>query len=161
FSNRQAPERPFDRNCAAGRCDARHLHVKFSFGSARREEIAAMSQRKISVWALVISTALTFNARWAYASGGSVLSPSATPFGYNLTDMAQALAYFDTSGNKHPYYPSTPFQILYVENSHSGVGRFTVSPITMFFVPVFFLDNSPPVIGDFPTISGDPASYVF
>jgi hypothetical protein len=97
----------------------------------------------------------------AIPGGGVVLPPGAAPVGYTLTDMALALAYFDTSGNNLANYPSTPFQILYVEDSQTGTGCFKVAPGTMFFVPVASIDDSPPILGDFPVDASTAADYVF
>ena len=89
--------------------------------------------------------------------GGRVLPPTATPAGYSLADMAEELAYFDTSGNNLLYYPNIPFQVLYV----SPTNTFTVTAGTMFFVPVAFTDDSPPILGDFPEDEDDVEEYVF
>src|SRR5262249_27247836 len=67
------------------------------------------------------------------------------------------MAYFSTSGNDLDFYPDTPFQILYISDTNS----FTVRPGTMFFVPVVFIDDSPPILGAFPTDADDIAAYVF
>jgi len=94
---------------------------------------------------------------WAQAAGGKVLPATATPSGYSLEDMALELAYFDTSGNDLDYYPDTPFQILYASETNT----FTVRTGTRFFVPIFTLDDSYPIIGDFPANADDAAEYVF
>jgi hypothetical protein len=123
--------------------------------------------------------------------GTGVLPPSATPEGYSRTDMTRLLALFTTSGNKLKYYPDTPFQILYVgrnltqttlvtrdhapcptpaPNPQCGYfstqkgtfgNTFTVDSETMFFVPVDNADDSPPVVGVFPTTPRGATSYMF
>src|SRR5262249_3350299 len=92
--------------------------------------------------------------------GGVVLPATDTPYGYSLQDMAAELAYFSTGGNDPQYYPDTPFQILYDQHGN-GKNVFYVNQGTSFFVPVAWVDDSPPVLGDFPTtLDGIPA-YVF
>ena len=88
--------------------------------------------------------------------GGNVLPPSAKPSGYSLADMAEALAYFSTSGNDPQFYPDTPFQVLHISDTNA----FTVRPGTRFFVPVLYVDDSPPILGDFPADAEDAAAYV-
>jgi len=107
-------------------------------------------------------------------SGGVVLPPDATPYGYSLTDMARETARFTTSGNKQAYYPKTPFQVLYFDpntvNSTltpngglavTGSNGFTVSPETPFYVSLLTADDSPPVVGNFPTDASGAAGYFF
>ena len=107
---------------------------------------------------LSVSLILFLNGpAWAQSGGGAVLPATATPSGYSLADMAEAMAYFSTSGNDPGLYPATPFQILYI----SATNTFTVNTGTRFFVPVFFVDDSPPVLGDFPDGADDIAGYVF
>ena len=93
----------------------------------------------------------------AGGDGGIVLPASATPSGYSLEDMAAELALFSTSGNDLKHYPETPFQILYISDTNT----FTVPAGTRFFVPVFFVDDSPPILGTFPDDVDDIAAYVF
>jgi hypothetical protein len=100
---------------------------------------------------------LVGGAGLATAGGGRVLPANASPHGYTLDDMAEALAYFSTSGNDPRYYPDTPFQILYTTESNT----FTAETDTMFFVPLFFADDSPPILGDFPAGVGAVEDYVF
>src|SRR5437870_10328743 len=98
----------------------------------------------------------------AHAGGGRVLSAAARPDGYSLEDMAAQLAYFSTSGNNTSNYPATPFQILYVDYSvDPSSNSFTVSAGTPFFVPVLNVDDSPPVLGNFPVDNASARSYYF
>jgi hypothetical protein len=99
-------------------------------------------------------------ARPAVADDGDVLPATATPAGYSLADMAAELAYFSTSGNDSSRYPDTPFQILYVD-PHTGTNTFTVGTRTKFFVPLAYVDDSPPILGDFPTDPSQAGDYVF
>ena len=70
--------------------------------------------------------------------------------------------YFNTSGNNFDYYPATPFQILYADWSMpGGANTFTVKTGTRFFVPVTFIDDSPPILGNFPDDEDDIGDYVF
>ena len=105
--------------------------------------------------------------------GGVVLPAAATPHGFSLTDMTAATALFNTSINNLSLYPQTPFQILYVDPTTeafnlvngglvvTGTNQFTVAAGTPFYVPVAFVDDSPPVLGTFPTDPSMVANYVF
>src|SRR5262249_48798123 len=99
---------------------------------------------------------LLSTAARAQGGGGSVLPPTATPHGYSLADMAEDTAFFNT-GNRDPGdVPDTPFQVLFSPvNAPTPV--FTVSPRTIFYVPVVYSDDSPPILGDFPDVT-DPAA---
>src|SRR3954453_863700 len=70
-------------------------------------------------------------------AGGNVLPPSATPHGWSLDDMAQAVADFSISGNDLSFYPDTPFQILFRRPGNT----FTVKPGTYFYLKFFFIDD--------------------
>ena len=69
--------------------------------------------------------------------------------------MFSALALFQTSGNNLSYYPfkqfpdpTRPIQALYFPNQFNS--QFTVYAGTMLYVPLVFVDDSPPILGDFP-----------
>lgn len=91
------------------------------------------------------------------ADSGHVLPPSATPHGWSIDDMAAAVANFSISGNNLAYYPDTPFQIIY---RHPG-NAFTLKPGTFLFVKVIFIDDSAPVIGDWPVDESGAGYYFF
>jgi hypothetical protein len=112
--------------------------------------------------------------------GGNVLPPDANFHGYSLNDMAKLMALFDTSGNDLRYYPKTPFQILYGDPGKTvvtsktcpqppggdgilvtGGNTFVVKSGTPFFVPLQEYDDSPVVVGIYPTHSSQVADYVF
>jgi hypothetical protein len=121
----------------------------------------------------------------APAGPSGILPPSATPLGYSLTDMTKEVAQFTTSGNQAAYYPNTPFQILYTQQTQSEfigpcapvytgkcgeasfdpstgpAGTFTVKPGTMFYVPIANSDDSPPVIAPYPTTPEQAKAYFF
>jgi serine/threonine-protein kinase len=104
---------------------------------------------------------------------GQVLPATASQHGYSLTDMARATALFNTSGNNPADYPNTPFQILYVDPAtesltpggggaiETGTNSFVVAPGTPFYVPLAFVDDSPPILGTFPTDPSATANYFF
>jgi hypothetical protein len=110
---------------------------------------------------LVLAVAIPLAGTTALSAGGgksSVLPASATPADYTLDDMAAVLADFDTSGNDTSYLPTDiPFRILYTRPGDT----FEVPSGTMFFVPVFSIDDSPTIIGDFPTREEEIPGYVF
>jgi hypothetical protein len=89
---------------------------------------------------------------------------SAHPTGYSLDDVASALAKFSDSGNNTQYLPNTPFQVIYIKNNNAGDPAnlvFDVKTGTQFFVPVFFSDDSPPVLGNYPATKAGLADYYF
>lgn len=107
------------------------------------------------------------------SSPESVLPAGAAAHGWDLNRITKAAAAFDTSGNNPSEYPITPFQLLYYAPStltvtqmnngvvFSGTNSFRVAPKTPFFVPVFSVDDSPPVIGTFPTTQSQAIRYLF
>ena len=117
-----------------------------------------IGRRFAALMALAVVVVLV--VRPVFADGGHVLPPGAKPSGFTLQDMAGALAYFSTSGNDLAFYPDTPFQILFVDRS-TGTNTFHVKAGTRFFVPVAFIDDSPPILGDFPADASTVEEYVF
>jgi hypothetical protein len=105
--------------------------------------------------------------------GGNVLPSTAQPSGWSLSRMTGAVAVFTISGNDPANYPDTPFQVLYYDPSTrhdeivdgglhtTGSNTFTVRPATSFFVPVFSVDDSPPIIGTWPTTHEQAVAYFF
>jgi len=106
--------------------------------------------------------------------GGQVMPPSARPFGFSLRDAAGKNAQFVTSGNMPQFLPTTPFQFLYGDPTtisfsslpgngllETGSNVFRVPEGTVFYVPINNIDDSPPVIGTFPTSSSTAVSYWF
>jgi hypothetical protein len=117
----------------------------------------------------------TLTVRQAYAEGGNILPPNARPHGYTLAEMAKLNAVFASSGNTQGNPQALlPFQMLYYDPSTlevnlvggtvvlSGINTFNVDEGTMFFVPIFGFDDSPPIVGSFPANSGTDAwEYLF
>jgi hypothetical protein len=109
----------------------------------------------------------------AAAGCGTVVPGSARPHGWSLSRMTAALAQFSTSGNDPAFAPSTPFQVLYAAPGsfvtvpdgcgldQSGSNTFTVDAGRQYFVPVQNIDDSPPVIGTFPTTHAGAVQYFF
>ena len=104
----------------------------------------------------------TFNSVSELVQSGEVLPPTATPKGYSLKDIAKATAFFATRGPDRPNgrrksnEPSVPFQILYDSNINKPHNTFLVGPDTIFYVPIFFVSDSPPIVGNFPSNVNDP-----
>jgi hypothetical protein len=134
-----------------------------------------MRRIKCVLFLIVVNAAvssLTANSALATA-GGTVLPATARPHGWSLDRMTGALAMFNTSGNNPSYYPNTPFQVLYVDPSTaqsvpvdgglstSGSNTFRVPPGTPYFVPLFFVDDSPPVLGTWPATHAEAIGYFF
>jgi hypothetical protein len=95
----------------------------------------------------------------ASAGGGNVLPATARPKGYSLADMAEATAVFNTGPRTTE--PDTPFQVLFLTSGNTNT--FVVRPGTLFYVPIAYVDDSPPILGDFPDVT-DPeavADYIF
>jgi hypothetical protein len=126
---------------------------------------------------LLMAIGLTFAADLEDV-GGKVLSSDVKPYGYSLDDIARAMALFSSSSNVQ-HYPTTPFQLLFTDPNTApttstvtcpdgGQGTFLVAantfPVTAgvaFFVPLFFVDDTPPVLGVFPTQKSQAADYFF
>lgn len=124
------------------------------------------------VGALALASALL--AAPAQAEGGGVVLPaSARPKGFSRSDMTKELGLFSLSGNNPAFFPDTPFQVLYGDPAtitftpegsgvvESGSNTFAVRPGTLSFLPVFNVDDSPPVIGTFPTTNEQAKQYFF
>lgn len=108
------------------------------------------------------------------AHGAGLLPPHAQPHGYSLSDMAEEVALFTTSGNDPEYYPETPFEVLHIHPEDrtfgfpsdggmtvTGESHFTVRAGALFYVPIFNIDDSPPVLGDFPADEAGAHDYFF
>ena len=83
-----------------------------------------------------------------------VLAPDARTHGFSLDRMVSLLALFQTSGNNLKYYPfdqfpfrTRPIQVLYVPNKVNN--NFVVYAGTTFYVPLVFVDDSPPSLAIF------------
>jgi hypothetical protein len=85
------------------------------------------------------------------------LPPTATPYGYSLTDMTRALAAFSFNHNDPALLPKTPFQILY-KAPGTNTNSFAVKPGTTFFVPILNADD--PGLPDFPTTNAAAQTYL-
>jgi hypothetical protein len=110
--------------------------------------------RFTALFGLTVLMAITASAK---AAPGVVLPPTATPKGWSIDDMASAVANFSISGNDLAFYPDTPFQILY---RHPG-NAFTIRPGTYLYAKVIFIDDSAPVIGNWPADKDGVAEYFF
>jgi hypothetical protein len=122
-----------------------------------------ISRCRVVLLGTILATALA-PAHAANGGSGNVLPPDATPHGWSLEDMAAAVANFTASGNDLSYYPDTPFQILYRLGSlqdPTGHNTFTLEPGTALYIKFFFVDDSPPVYGTFPTDADEAAHFVF
>ena len=85
---------------------------------------------------LVASVGVLTCTASALAGGGKVLPPDATPKGYSLWDMADETAAYNEDSSEP--LPKVPFEVL--------VGDATLKPGTMLYVPIFYVDNAPPLI---------------
>jgi hypothetical protein len=137
---------------------------------SRNARLARIARRAAAMTIVAVVVALM---SWPAYANTNVLPPGAQPHGTSRTQMAQALAPFTFSGNDSALLPETPFQVLYGDPAtiaftpdgsgvvESGSNAFTVQPGMSFFVPVFNVDDSPPVIGTFPTTTAGAQRYLF
>jgi hypothetical protein len=114
--------------------------------------------------ALVMLAAASAAVRPAIAGdGGNVMPAQAKQRGYSLAALAQATAAFNVGSRNPDDLPPIPFQVLFTPQGGSA-NAFTVRPGTMFYVPLLSIDDSPPILGDFPVDLNDRAAleeYVF
>ncbi len=115
-----------------------------------------MGTRRSYVAIVALALVMALFAAPTFAAAGNVLSPAEEPHGYSLTDMARATAAFNTSDHAGPQ-PDIPFQMLVTTSDNT----FTVQPGTQFYVPLVAADDSPPIIGDFPSDPSGATSYFF
>src|SRR3989442_1529890 len=113
-------------------------------------------QPRVAVAVLVVAMGLALFQAPAFAAGGVVLPPTAMPNGFSLTKVAVATAQFNTSDHSGAQ-PSIPFQMLFTTSTNT----FTVRNGTRFYVPLAQADDSPPILGDFPTSSIQANGYFF
>jgi len=93
----------------------------------------------------------------AQGSGGVVLPPGARPHGFSLATAAQQTAVFNTGPRTGPQ-PAIPFLMLTTPGASAS---FNAHPGEMLYVPLVEVDNSPPLIGDFPASPAGAISYFF
>src|SRR5262245_42816880 len=106
------------------------------------------------IWLGVKVLAVSIFATSALAGGNQVIPATVAPSVYSLSDMAKATAFFNTSPTRTTKTePDTPFQILYVHDAGTTTATFDVNPDTMLYVPVLYLDDTQPVMGQFPNVN--------
>ncbi|HIK16677.1 MAG TPA: PEP-CTERM sorting domain-containing protein [Leptolyngbyaceae cyanobacterium M33_DOE_097] len=91
----------------------------------------------------------------AIGVGGEVLPPDAVVNGYSLTDAAEAITLWQDTYDPI-YLPDFPFQLLSFASFD-----YTVAPNTYLFLPISSSNNSPPIIGDFPSTLAEAIPYTF
>ena len=105
-----------------------------------------MSKRHRSLLALLSLFGLLAPAAAALADDcfgfSDILPPDAIVHGYSLKDAAEATANYNLSQGTTPL--DVPFQFVPLE------GTTTVTEGTFLYLPIFFSDNSPPILGNFP-----------
>ena len=160
-------------------CDDRRFHDKEAAWMQRHNPGRSFT----SIWrVLTLLIVLAVGPTLALAQeGGHVLPGKAHPHGYSLTDMLIASAVFNSGGsnptNPNTPIPNTPFQILFADLSdttfsslpcggvtahgHGFYTPFMVKAGTPFYVPLIGADDSPPVLGTFPTTDRTALDYFF
>ena len=99
---------------------------------------------------LVVASSASAAGAAKDTGGGNVLPPTAKPHGYSLTQAAATTAYFNVGPKTPDTLPKNfPFVILH----NGGDGTFTVKPGTMFYVPVVYVTDSPPILPGFPDVT--------
>ena len=129
-----------------------------------------MSTRR-NLLSLILALAASAIAVPAAYAGSDVVPPNAHPAGYSLERMATEHALFVSSGNDPAYYPQTPFQVLFASSQHAapegdgfvvtGENTFEVDKGTRFYLPILHVNDSPPVIGTYPSAPGAAAADYF
>jgi hypothetical protein len=132
--------------------------MRHSFAEQERSIMKAvfMVRRHLPVFVVLLAMIAL-----SVSSDAGISPAQAHPRGTSIDDMTTALAKFQDTGNNLSFYPNTRFQILFVQDFNTGTGTFTVRPGTFFFVPLFSFNDSPPIIGDFPTNSSQVGEYIF
>jgi hypothetical protein len=74
-----------------------------------------------------------------------------------LDTAATLLAKFSDGSNDPRFLPSTPFQVIY----DNGSDVFNLKTGTRLFVPILYINDSPPVIGTYPSDKSGLAFYYF
>jgi hypothetical protein len=85
--------------------------------------------------------------------GGDILPSNTVLNGYSLTDMAAAIAPWQDTFDP-ALLPNTPFQLLTAATSN-----YNVTPDTYFYVPIASVNDSPTILGTFPTNASEAAFY--
>ena len=129
-----------------------------------------MSTRRVLL-SLILALAAPALAAPAAHANPDVFPPNADPAGYSLERMAAGHALFISSGNDTAYYPQTPFQVLFAssldaEQVDGGLvvtraNTFAAQKSTRFYLPILHVNDSPPVIGTFPSAPGNVATGYF
>jgi hypothetical protein len=104
-------------------------------------------------------------------AASDIFPPNANPSGYSLERMAAEHALFTSSGNDPAFYPQTPFQVLFASSIDAepdgdglvvtGANTFDVPKGTRMYLPILHVNDSPPVIGTFPSAPGSVATDYF
>jgi hypothetical protein len=90
------------------------------------------------------------------AGTAPLLAPDQTVGGHTLEQAARLTAAYNVSLDPARYPPGLPYQVL--NASHRS---FTVPAGTFFYAPIAYPDDSPPIIGAFPTSASEAAAYFF
>jgi hypothetical protein len=130
-------------------------------GHSFAEKEIVMKEVHMVRWPLPVFVVLLAMIALTVPSQAGILPAQSRPRGTSIDDMTLAIAKFQDTGNNLSFYPNTPFQILFVQDFNTGTGTFTVRPGTFFFIPLFSFNDSPPIIGDFPTNSSQVREYIF
>ncbi|HEX2046332.1 MAG TPA: BTAD domain-containing putative transcriptional regulator [Acidimicrobiales bacterium] len=102
---------------------------------------------------------------------GPVMPADECPHGFSLGEVAAAVSSFQLNGNDPKYLPDTPFQILHLQDVNveivgggmlgTGDRSFTVAAGTVCFVPIWVIDDRPPVTPGFPSTASSAAAWFF
>lgn len=109
---------------------------------------------------------------------GPLYAPEDAPSGVSLTDMVGKMTLFNASGNDVANLPNSPFELLYVPPGQGTLEMTTkdgkphfISTVAVpftgvpanraFYMPIATFDDSPPIVGAFPTNEDEAQHYFF
>jgi hypothetical protein len=132
--------------------------------NSRRERSGVVSgprmfHRRARSASVAVLLGMVISAVPALAQGGNILPADAQVEGFTLAEAAKATAVFSVG-------PRTPeslaqnvseqfrrtFQVLYTPNNGQSQNTFHVQQGRMFYMPLFSIDDSPPILGKFPDV---------
>jgi hypothetical protein len=88
----------------------------------------------------------------AAQEGGIVIPARAEPRDFSLSAIARATAVFNT-GDRSGTPPDVVYGDPFVGLFATATNVFNVQEGTILYVPVLYVDDSPPILGDFPDIA--------
>jgi hypothetical protein len=142
-------------------------------GGVSRLKLTLVSAALAMCAGFAVQPAVAGASQWGVDQGGSlqsalVMPPKAEPHGYSLADVAALTAAFNVTDHSGPLPSAVDsstgarLQMIYTK-PNTEVSVFNVRHGTTLYVPVWYNDDSPPVIGNFPNLANRQAvlRYVY